>query len=72
MRYVCLLFLIGCGEAVQPVPEAKPPIIEVTGDPMECRIDGDGACHCVIPEFSAAAIEAMGNRCNFLRTVDPY
>lgn len=70
MRYVCLLlFLVGCGN--EPLPaEPKPPVVTVTGDPMECKLV-DGACTCVIPEYSLEAIAAMSTRCTFLRNVAP-
>jgi hypothetical protein len=71
MRYILLaLVLGGCGDAagdVQPVPPAKVTIS--AGDPMACRLDADGACHCTILEYSLQAIADMGDRCNFLRGV---
>ena len=70
MRYFLLaLFLVGCGEGMTAGEAPPPKVIVLAGDPMECRLDAEGACHCTIPEYSLQAIADMGNRCNFLRGV---
>lgn len=68
------LFVVGCGDVEPTMPVARAtPVIDAVGDPMACTLDADKvACHCVIPEYSLDAIAAMGNRCNFLRSLELY
>lgn len=72
-KLILAVFLIGCGDGL--VVEASETLSStqvVSGKPpLKCWLDADRyTCHCELPVCGPDSLQAMYDRCNFLRSLD--